>query len=289
MTRLQDFYGMVDVYRSEYDSSIGSTEATRTSADIEVYEQHHTGAVGPVDLSEAGKRNWILGIEAYHRVTKGWSDIFYNLFVFADGEIWEGRHILRSSQRSLNDAVTVHIPGNNSVTTEAQHKSLLRVARWAASVPEKVRDHQQRPAATACSGVNGRITIERLRNELLMSVVYPGFVVRDGDSGVFVKQVQAVVGVSVDGAFGPLTEAAVKAWQSANGLSADGVVGPTTWAKMFPVPVAAPVSVVVVPAPAPAVTATQLKELESRVAALEARPVLTLARVRAMLRKRLAT
>ena len=122
-----------------------------------------------------------------------------------------------------------------------------------------------------------------------MSVVYPGFVVRDGDSGVFVKQVQAVVGVSVDGAFGPLTEAAVKAWQSANGLSADGVVGPTTWAKMFPVPVAAPVSVVVVPAPAPAVTATQLKELESRVAALEARPVLTLARVRAMLRKRLAT
>ena len=169
MTRLQDFYGMVDVYRSEYDSSIGSTEATRTSADIEVYEQHHTGAVGPVDLSEAGKRNWILGIEAYHRVTKGWSDIFYNLFVFADGAIWEGRHILRSSQRSLNDAVTVHIPGNNSVTTEAQHQSLLRVARWAASVPEKVRDHQQRPAATACSGVNGRITIERLRNELLVS------------------------------------------------------------------------------------------------------------------------
>ena len=77
-----------------------------------------------------------------------------------------------------------------------------------------------------------------------MSVVYPGFVVREGDSGVFVKQVQSVVGVSVDGAFGPLTEAAVKSWQSANGLTADGVIGPATWAVMFPAPVAAPVPVV---------------------------------------------
>ena len=169
MNRLQSFYSMVDVFRSEYDSSIGSTEATRTSTDITVYEQHHTGAAGPDDLSTAGKRGWILAIEAYHRETKGWSDIFYNVFVFADGEIWEGRHILRASQSSINDAVTVHIPGNNTVTTEAQHKSLLRIARWATSVPARVRDHQQRPAATACSGVNGRITIERLRKELLVS------------------------------------------------------------------------------------------------------------------------
>ena len=39
--------------------------------------------------------------------------------------------------------------------------------------------------------------------------------------------------VSVDGIFGPLTEAAVKAVQTANGLTVDGIVGPQTWPKLI--------------------------------------------------------
>jgi murein L,D-transpeptidase YcbB/YkuD len=38
--------------------------------------------------------------------------------------------------------------------------------------------------------------------------------------------------VGVDGIFGPLTEAAVKAFQQGNGLGADGIVGPLTWPKL---------------------------------------------------------
>jgi len=38
--------------------------------------------------------------------------------------------------------------------------------------------------------------------------------------------------VGVDGIFGPLTEAAVKAFQQSNGLGADGIVGPLTWPKL---------------------------------------------------------
>lgn len=51
-----------------------------------------------------------------------------------------------------------------------------------------------------------------------------------------VVEIQAVVGVTQDGIYGPLTAAAVRTWQKAHGLIADGIVGPQTEAKMFPAP-----------------------------------------------------
>jgi peptidoglycan hydrolase-like protein with peptidoglycan-binding domain len=44
-----------------------------------------------------------------------------------------------------------------------------------------------------------------------------------------VVRLQERLGISVDGTFGPETEAAVKRLQAAHGLTADGVVGPQTW------------------------------------------------------------
>ena len=57
--------------------------------------------------------------------------------------------------------------------------------------------------------------------------------VRVGSRGETVKAVQAKLGITADGIFGPGTDRAVKAWQTANGLTADGIVGPKTLARMF--------------------------------------------------------
>ena len=53
-----------------------------------------------------------------------------------------------------------------------------------------------------------------------------------GSKGQKVKEIQEVVGVYVDGDFGPKTEAAVIKWQYDNGLEADGIVGPITMEAM---------------------------------------------------------
>jgi peptidoglycan hydrolase-like protein with peptidoglycan-binding domain len=44
---------------------------------------------------------------------------------------------------------------------------------------------------------------------------------------------QEALGVGADGAFGPGTERALKAWQTANGLTADGIAGPMTLEKLL--------------------------------------------------------
>jgi peptidoglycan hydrolase-like protein with peptidoglycan-binding domain len=47
-------------------------------------------------------------------------------------------------------------------------------------------------------------------------------------TGAGVRQVQAKLGITVDGVSGPQTKAAVRRFQRRNGLPADGIVGPAT-------------------------------------------------------------
>jgi putative chitinase len=60
-----------------------------------------------------------------------------------------------------------------------------------------------------------------------------GGTLKRGSKGDEVKKMQAKLGLTADGDFGPGTEAALKKWQSANGLTADGVAGPKTLAKLL--------------------------------------------------------
>jgi len=59
--------------------------------------------------------------------------------------------------------------------------------------------------------------------------------VKRGDRGEEVKKIQkALGGLTVDGIFGPATEARVKAFQRAMGIATDGIVGPVTRKYLFP-------------------------------------------------------
>ena len=58
-------------------------------------------------------------------------------------------------------------------------------------------------------------------------------VLRKGCKGKGVKMMQEALGIGADGAFGPGTERALKAWQTANSLVADGIAGPATLEKLL--------------------------------------------------------
>lgn len=53
-----------------------------------------------------------------------------------------------------------------------------------------------------------------------------------GARGPAVRRLQEALGVQVDGAFGPGTADAVRAFQSLEGIEPDGVVGAVTWARL---------------------------------------------------------
>tara|TARA_R110000751_G_scaffold59140_2_gene124362 strand:+ start:3503 stop:4297 length:795 start_codon:yes stop_codon:yes gene_type:complete len=55
---------------------------------------------------------------------------------------------------------------------------------------------------------------------------------KKGSTGEYVEQLQALLGITVDGDFGPKTEQAVKEYQKENGLEVDGIVGPDSWSKI---------------------------------------------------------
>jgi len=66
-------------------------------------------------------------------------------------------------------------------------------------------------------------------------VEYPGFLVREGARGDYVRQIQTCLnrvinaGLNTDGVFGPLTRNAVMNFQRTASLNPDGIVGPLTW------------------------------------------------------------
>ena len=72
----------------------------------------------------------------------------------------------------------------------------------------------------------------------MLASLSPWPLVRDGDQEHPVRTLQHLLrargrDVAVDGIFGPLTDAAVRAFQQARSLGMDGIVGPYTWGALI--------------------------------------------------------
>lgn len=68
--------------------------------------------------------------------------------------------------------------------------------------------------------------------------ISPWPLVREGDQEHPVQTLQYLLrarghSITVDGIFGPATDAAVRAFQQEKGLAVDGVVGPQTWSALI--------------------------------------------------------
>jgi hypothetical protein len=61
-----------------------------------------------------------------------------------------------------------------------------------------------------------------------LAKVEAGTVLKSGGSGKAVEEIQTMLGITVDGKFGPQTKEAVKKFQQENGLKVDGIVGKNT-------------------------------------------------------------
>ena len=73
-------------------------------------------------------------------------------------------------------------------------------------------------------GIVGNTTYSYLLNGVKNDIM-----LKRGDTGSEVKEVQQMLGITADGIFGSGTESAVKSFQSKHGLTTDGIVGPKTY------------------------------------------------------------
>lgn len=99
----------------------------------------------------------------------------------------------------------------------------------------KTAASSRRPKQKLVADANQRVIGKQFGNEKFAGPDIP--TVRFGNSGVAVRVLQRLLSsngynIQVDGVFGALTEAAVKAFQNRRSIVADGVVGQRTWREL---------------------------------------------------------
>lgn len=186
---------------------------------------------------------------------KNWSDVGYHYFIQRDGEIQQGRPLLRipAAQKGHNTGtIAICLHGlREDLFTADQFNSLRDLC---ASIDDsymksiRFRGHCE-VAAKSCPVFDYQtvlgLTLNGYRNAdgsdptpTISGKAHSYGTIRIFDRGEPVRNLQRALNFSgaqlqEDGLFGQITKAAVIDYQRANGLTVDGIVGVQTWGS-FP-------------------------------------------------------
>lgn len=202
-------------------------------------------------------------------------DVPYNVVVHPDGTILTGRYLngvpaLGAHTGGHNaTSLGVALLGRYDQGVSPSDAAIESLARVLNAFGEKgfitktfqFKAHQDAPYATACCGKNLKAQIANIlsKSKIIGGVFVPQpipqvpqapvssapaypMLLKRGARGNFVRQFQQKLrdrgwNISVDGDFGPKTEAIVRQFQAEKGLGVDGIVGPRTWNAIWNAPI----------------------------------------------------
>lgn len=148
---------------------------------------------------------------------------------------WGAPQIMGSNHRAAGFDTPLAMVAAMAAAADAQLAAFVTLIRaW--GLDGALRGHDWTAFARRYNG-SGQVEVYARRMEAAYRRHSGGArspqVLRVGDRGAAVLRLQAALGVEADGAFGPLTLAAVEAFQARAGLPVDGVVGHRTWAALL--------------------------------------------------------
>ena len=141
---------------------------------------------------------------------------------------------LETKEGALASALWFWNTKNLNEVADAEPGDVVRITKIINGGNIGLADRKQR-YDKAMAVLTGKIPLRAANTNEVNSQITDAVtqVLRRGAKGELVKKMQAALGLTADGDFGPGTEAALKKWQSANGLTADGVAGPKTLGKLI--------------------------------------------------------
>ncbi|GAA3370654.1 hypothetical protein GCM10020367_18130 [Streptomyces sannanensis] len=221
---------------------------------------HHTATANSTDYSQAHAFSLARSIQNHHMDVRGFIDTGQHFTISAGAHVMEGRHsseaalasgtqYVESAHCTEQNTVAVGIETEGTFTTQeprpAQYTALVQlcthICRQYGLRAYQIYGHRDFNN-TDCPGDRLYALLDRLRADVAAAIggdptapVWPAL--RGGDTGERVKTLQYLLvrhgtTLTVDGSFGPLTEAAVRDFQTVSRAAVDGVAGRQTWNQL---------------------------------------------------------
>lgn len=218
---------------------------------------HHTATPNSADLSRAHAYSLARSIQQSH-FGRGWSDSGQQFTITRGGYILEGRHrsieAVRGGQQHVRGAqcegfndISIGIENEGTYGAgpppAALYNQLVRLCAYICGqygIPSTSIYGHRDFVNTSCPGDALYAQLPGLRRDVaaqLGETARPWPTVKPDNRGEVTWTVQLLLrargqNVSVDGSFGPATQAAVRSFQSSVGIVSDGLVGPQTWERL---------------------------------------------------------